>query len=115
MGFHTIVGMWVLTIISIILTEVMLNRKTTNNTSKKLIFWIVTLCITLCVCGLYDLGIVQLPSAVAVCIVPLLMIPVRVVFELVLMGADIEKKYCLEKQTGQRAELSLCQWCSDAE
>jgi len=94
-----VIIMWVFTILSIVLTEVMLGSKNRSkkDNSKKIIFWIVTACITLCLCGLQYLGrmfgggILPVPLVVAISIFPLLMIPVRVVFELVLIGLNIER------------------------
>lgn len=110
MGLLSVIIMWVFTILSVVLTEVMLSSKnrSKNDTSKKVLFWIVTACITLCLCGLQYFGamfggvILPVPLIVAVSIFPLLMIPVRVVFELVLIGLNIEKSITSSNNQNER-------------
>ncbi len=110
MGLLSVIIMWVFTILSIVLTEVMLSSKNRSkkDNSKKIIFWIVTVCITLCLCGLQYFGamfggvILPVPLVVAISIFPLLMIPVRVVFELVLIGLNIEKNITSSNNQSER-------------
>ena len=110
MGLLSVISMWIFTILSIVLTEVMLSSKnrSKNDTSKKIIFWIVTVCITLCLCGLQYFGamfggyILPVPLVVAISIFPLLMIPVRVVFELVLIGLNIERSITSSNNQSER-------------
>lgn len=108
MGLLSVIIMWVFTILSIVLTEVMLSSKnrSKNDTSKKILFWIVTICITLCLCGLQYFealyGGVPVPLVVAISIFPLLMIPVRVVFELVLIGMNIERNITASNNQTER-------------
>lgn len=110
MGLLSVISMWIFTTLSIVLTEVMLSSKNRrkNDTSKKIIFWIVTVCITLCLCGLQYFGamfggcILPVPLVVAISIFPLLMIPVRVVFELVLIGLNIERSITSSNNQSER-------------
>ena len=93
MPLMSIIIMWALKLASIALTEVMLSSKRKNNTSKKVLFWAVTVCISLCfqyfgvIFGVFN----PVPLVILGSIFPLLMIPVRIIFELVLIGMNIER------------------------
>jgi len=104
-----VIIMWFFSIFSIALTEVILSSKnrSKNDIAKIIIFWIVTVCITLCLCGLHYFGmrfgsVILLPLNVVISIFPLLMIPVRVVFELVLIGLNIERSITSNNNRSER-------------
>ena len=88
---------WGVALASCVLTEVMLSNKikTKDNISKKVLFWIVAICIYLCLCEYLYLcrirGGVYSVSYSACCVFPLIIIPLRIVFELVLIGMSNDR------------------------
>lgn len=90
--------MWVLEVAAIVLTEIMLSAKnrTKENVSKKVLFWLVVACVVLFSCyGIHYMSLIE-----AISIIPILMIPVRLIFELVLIGLNIERNILSNNQKG---------------
>lgn len=101
----SIIIMLGLTLALIVLTEVMLSSKnrTKNDAFKKVLFWAIVACMTLCLSTIF-IGVTQLflPLGVVINIFPLLMIPVRIVFELVLIGSNIERHITSSNNQSER-------------
>ena len=89
-----------LPIVSIILTEFILSSKnrTKNDNLKKILFWVIAffMVIPIYFASMFVFW-VPLPLYLIVAIALLLVIPARIIFELVLIGLQIEKNITSDK------------------
>lgn len=99
-----------MTVLTIVLTEAMLSskNKTRKNLFKKVIFWIVAIVFLLWNCILIEtcFEIFSETRMVLLLMSPLFMVPVRILFELVLIGLNIEKNLSSKNNQSERQNNS---------